>query len=85
MPLQLTVLLIGINNQLSTQPWEKLDFLLRWMGAAMPRTKVLVLAPLPSVLGKSGMLLQQYRCAGGHGVQLVFGAALAGGHGGLLR
>lgn len=63
-PLQVMVLLVGINNLLPTNPWEKLDFLLnKHLAAAMPGTKVLVVAPLPSFLGTSPTLTQQYRWA----------------------
>ena len=59
--MQVVVLLIGINNDLDTQPETKLDWLLGWMAVAMPRTKVLVVAPLPSLLNKSAYLLENYR------------------------
>lgn len=47
--LQVVLLLVGINNHPITEPWKKLDFLLNeWFPAAMPTTKLLVVAPLPS-------------------------------------
>lgn len=55
------MLLIGINNGLDTEPWAKLDWLLGWFAAAYPRTKVLVVAPLPSFRGTSGTLAARYR------------------------
>lgn len=61
LPSQVIVVLIGINNELDSNPAAKLDVLLSWMAAAMPRSKILVVTPLPSVLGKSGVLLTSYR------------------------
>ena len=60
-PLQIALVLIGINNELDSQPWDKLDYLLGWMGAAMPLTKIVVLAPLPSIRGRSSFLLKEYK------------------------
>ena len=54
-------MLVGINNALETQPWLKLDWLLGWMAAAMPHSKVLVVAPLPAVRQRSATLLKEYR------------------------
>ena len=60
--LQVTVVLIGINNALDSQPQDKLEWLLGWMAAAMPRTTIVVVSPLPSaILGKSAALQTAYR------------------------
>lgn len=56
------MLLIGLNNSpTDPQLTAKLDFLLQWMQAAMPRTRIVVLGPLPSVKRISALLLQAYR------------------------
>lgn len=61
-PLQLVVLLVGVNNLLPTKPWEKLDFLLnQYFATAMPTTNLVVVAPLPSYHKTSATLTQQYR------------------------
>ena len=59
---QLVVMLVGVNNLLSTKPWEKLDFLLNtYFATAMPATKILVVAPLPSFHNTSATLTREYR------------------------
>lgn len=66
-PSQVVVLLVGINNSLESKPWKALEFLVEWMRVAMPRTKVLILAPLPNFLGTSDTFRVQYRCVGAGG------------------
>ncbi|KAI7846204.1 hypothetical protein COHA_000274 [Chlorella ohadii] len=58
---KVVVLLVGINNSLESKPWKALEFLVKWMRVAMPRTKVLILAPLPNFLGTSDTFRVQYR------------------------
>ena len=43
---------IGVNNQWGTLPAAKLGYLLSWMGAAMPGSRLVVLAMLPSRIPK---------------------------------
>lgn len=61
--LQVTVLWIGINNADAADAAAKLDALLAWMQGAMPRTRLLVLAPTPQAVfpGRSAALLAAYR------------------------
>ena len=54
-------MLIGVNNLPSDNPGTKLHYLLTWMEAAMPGTRIVVVAPLPSVRRTSALLLQEYR------------------------
>lgn len=39
---------IGINNDQADAPAAKLDWLLGWMAGAWPRTRLIVIPPLPS-------------------------------------
>lgn len=55
------MLLVGVNNELDSQPWLRLDWLLGYMETTMPLTRIVVLAPLPSVKRTSGTLQNQYR------------------------
>lgn len=66
------VLLVGVNDPLARQPAPKLDFLLnQYFATAMPQTRVLVVAPLPSYRKNEAALTQLFRQAG------MLGAAVA--------
>lgn len=60
-PLQVFVLLIGINNQDPKEAAEHLSFLLAYLAAAAPSSRVVVLAPLPTKLGRGAGLGDAYR------------------------
>jgi lysophospholipase L1-like esterase len=45
---RVVVVHIGIDNMKDSHPAEKLDYLLGWMSAAMPRSRIVVLALLPT-------------------------------------
>lgn len=45
---KVVALLIGINNR-GTDPSPKLDFLVGWLRAAMPSTRIIVIALLPTI------------------------------------
>ena len=50
------MLLIGINNSDPAEAAARLDMLLAWLAAAQPQSRVVVLAPLPTVLGRGSTL-----------------------------
>jgi lysophospholipase L1-like esterase len=58
---RVVVVHIGTNNQWGSQPAAKLGYLLGWMEAAMPGSRVLVLAMLPSKIPKVTAMNQLLR------------------------
>lgn len=53
---QVVVVLIGINNSDPAEAAARLDMLLAWLAAAQPQSRVVVLAPLPTVLARANTL-----------------------------
>ena len=47
-PKQVVIIHIGINNDLAEGPAFKLDFLLTYLAGVYPRTRIIVVTPLPS-------------------------------------
>ena len=58
---RVVVVNIGTNNQWGTQPAAKLGYLLSWMEAAMPGSRLVVLAMLPSKIPKVTAMNQLLR------------------------
>lgn len=58
---RVVVILIGINNEPKNQPRlkERISVLLFWMSAVWPRTRVILMAPLPSRFTVRSQLLRQ--------------------------
>lgn len=55
------VLLIGVNNPDPAEAAERLGALLAWLAAAQPQARLVVLAPLPTVLPKGRQLAKRIR------------------------